>query len=655
MTPSRSEIAMTSLRYRLVSLLLLLLPGLSLAQDDLAAPRAEFVAALARVDAASPLSPDSRALSGYVLYPYLQAARLQRALKAGADATVDARVRAYLAADDALPVGRDLRKAWLQSLAQRQDWAGFKAAWAADAADDDLRCQFLLARIKTADGKGLQDDLLKLWLTGQQMPQTCAPAFDWARTQGWLTPELVEQRARAALAAGNAELADFLAPSLPAPRAAPLQRWARLIRTPQEEIDVLIAHPQEPVEADALADGFARLARSKPDEALKRYPRLLSSRQLRGDVATPYTAALALGLAWSRRPEAIDYFRKLPESAASDPKVQEWRVRAALWNGDWTRARQWLARLPKALAAQDRWTYWRARALEQAKATRQQAQALYETLSRQNNLYGALAAWRLQRPHTPNPQPQAVDAASQASLQANEALIRAHELHLAGCDAWAVAEWRKALEDAPPALRLQAGLLASGWNWHAQAIPTLAWAAAYDDFDRTYPLAYEPAVRKAHELSGLPEPVIYGVLRQESLYDAEAVSKRDALGLMQLLLPTARNVARRAKLPEPTRDDLFKPEVNLSLGAAYLRDLINQQNGSLILALGAYNAGPNAVARWLPETPRDADVWMENIPYTETRSYIQKILWHIAVFGWKETGEPQDLTPLLTPIVKAAS
>ena len=631
---------------------LLLLPVLAHAQDDWTTARSEFVAALARAEAGETGASDSRLLSGYVLYPYLQAARLLHDLKGPASTATDERVRSYLTANAVLPVSREVRKAWLQNLAQRQDWPTFKLAYADEVADDDLRCQFLLARIKTADANRLSEDLLKIWLSGQQMPQTCTPAFDWAKAQKLLTPDLIEKRARAALGAGNAELADFLAQSLPPERAAALQRWARLIRTPQDELKSLVANPQQAVEGDALLDGYTRLARSKPEEAIKLYPPLLSARGLKGAAAAPYTAALALGLAWARRPEAVEYFRKLPENSA-DPKVQEWRIRAALWKGDWKQARQWLQLLPKPVAAQDRWTYWRARAMEQSKALRGQALALYQTLSQQNNIFGVLAAWRLGRPHQPSAQPQPIDPATQAALLANDAVIRARELHDAGRDPWAVVEWRRALEDATQATRLQAGLLASGWGWHAQAIPTLAWAAAYDDFDRTYPLAYETAIQKAHERSGLPEPVIYGVLRQESLYDANAQSSREALGLMQLLLPTARTVARRAGLPAPSRDDLFKPEVNLTLGAAYLRELIDKQGGSLVLALGAYNAGPNAVARWIPEAPKDADVWIENIPYTETRNYVQKILWHIAVFGWKETGEPQNLSALLRPVGKA--
>lgn len=632
---------------------LLLWPVLTQAQDDGAALRAEFKAAITRADAGEISRIDSKALSGYVLYPYLVAARLQREVRTVLSSDADARVQKFLATYASWPIARDLRKAWLQSFIQRQDWTGFVNAYNPDIADDSLRCQQLLARSKIGEDLALREDALKIWTTGQKMPQACTPIFDWMRQQGWLTAALAEKRARLALAAGNADLAESMTPMIAPERAQPILRWVRLIRSPRDELSVLIADPKSAVEANALLDGYSRLARSNPDVALKIYKPLLDAEQLQGEAAVPYTTALALGLAWGRLPEAVEYFGKLPEAAA-DTRVQEWRVRAALWNGSWEQAREWIARLPKTLATQDRWTYWRARTLEKSKATQAQATSLYQGLSLQNNIYGALAAWRLGRAHTPTPQPLASDAAAQLSLQSIEGIVRARELHLADCEPWAMAEWRKALEDATPATRVQAGILASKWGWHSQAIPTLATAAAFDDFDLTYPLAYEPQVKKAQQLTGISPAWINAVMRQESLFNAEAVSSANAYGLMQLLLPTARGVAKRWKLPPPTQDALFQPVTNLQLGAAYLSELRDKSGGNLLLALGSYNAGPGAVARWLPDQAMDADVWMENIPYNETRNYIQKILWHITVFSWKETGQAQNLSAVLTPIAKAS-
>ena len=128
---------------------------------------------------------------------------------------------------------------------------------------------------------------------------------------------------------------------------------------------------------------------------------------------------------------------------------------------------------------------------------------------------------------------------------------------------------------------------------------------------------------------------MYGVIRQESLYRVDAVSSAGARGLMQLQIDTARRTARYLKLPKPELTDLFIPAINTSLGAGHLRMLLDRFDGQLPVALAGYNAGPNAAARWLPaDQSVDADVWIENIPYDETREYVQRILWHRLLFTW---------------------
>jgi soluble lytic murein transglycosylase len=146
----------------------------------------------------------------------------------------------------------------------------------------------------------------------------------------------------------------------------------------------------------------------------------------------------------------------------------------------------------------------------------------------------------------------------------------------------------------------------------------------------------------AAQLSGLPATLIYGVIRQESLYERDTVSPADARGLTQLTLETARRTARKWMLPAPTATALFEPAVNVVLGAAHLKDMLDRFDGQLLLALAGYNAGPNAVQRWLPAGEMDPDIWLENIPYNETRTYVLRILWHNVVFGWLEDQKPQD-------------
>lgn len=97
----------------------------------------------------------------------------------------------------------------------------------------------------------------------------------------------------------------------------------------------------------------------------------------------------------------------------------------------------------------------------------------------------------------------------------------------------------------------------------------------------------------------------------------------------------------------PARDELFEPTVSLRLGARYVRELLDKYRGQLAPSLAAYNAGPMSVSRWLPSDPIDADVWIENIPYTETRGYIQHILEHIVAFAEMRDAPPPRLVNLL--------
>jgi soluble lytic murein transglycosylase len=132
------------------------------------------------------------------------------------------------------------------------------------------------------------------------------------------------------------------------------------------------------------------------------------------------------------------------------------------------------------------------------------------------------------------------------------------------------------------------------------------------------------------------------VLRQESLFRADAASAAGALGVAQLTYETARATARRSALPIPKRVDLFDPRVSITLGAARLAELLARFDGQLPIALGAYNAGEAAARRWLPDEPIDSDVWIENIPYNETRAYVRRVLWHSLVFAWLDTGRAQS-------------
>jgi soluble lytic murein transglycosylase len=216
-------------------------------------------------------------------------------------------------------------------------------------------------------------------------------------------------------------------------------------------------------------------------------------------------------------------------------------------------------------------------------------------------------------------------------------------------------EWRAAYDELGPDRQVQAVGLAARWGWHHQAIATAARQKLFNDYVLLYPRPFDFEVRAASRRTGLPEPFIYAIIRQESLYRAEAGSSAGALGLMQLLPETARLTARRADLPVPSRAQLLQPAVNIPLGASYLAYMVHRFDGETALATAAYNAGPNAARRWLPAEPLDLDVWAENIPFNETRAYVQRVAWHTLVFSWLDQRAPQDVKPWLRSIRPAAA
>jgi soluble lytic murein transglycosylase-like protein len=143
-----------------------------------------------------------------------------------------------------------------------------------------------------------------------------------------------------------------------------------------------------------------------------------------------------------------------------------------------------------------------------------------------------------------------------------------------------------------------------------------------------YPHAFAPIVESEARARRLDPFLVYSLIRQESLFDRYAVSPAAAYGLMQLLVPTARRMAGRdSNLSRLGPQDLFRPEVNIRLGTAYLADLAGQFDNDPVLMLAGYNAGEQAAERWRTRlSGLERDEFIEQISYRETRDYVKKVL-----------------------------
>jgi len=319
---------------------------------------------------------------------------------------------------------------------------------------------------------------------------------------------------------------------------------------------------------------------------------------------------------------------------------------------EWRLALKWIDAMPPVQREEPRWRYFRARLIERNHLKK--AREIYEGLANEREYYGFLAAERIGRRPELRPKPIVDDLALQAELAALPEMQRAQELLRVEQPELALAELRHALRDRAAGARAQAARLAAGWGWHSPAVQLLSELQLWDDLWLRYPRPWDPQVEAAAKDTGLPEEWLYAVLRTESLYDPRAVSSADALGLLQLLLPTARSVAQRHGLALPARSDLFKPDVNIPLGARYLRELHGRFRDRFIVTLAAYNAGPSRIPGWLPREATDAEIWIENIPFNETRTYVQRTLANVVILGWRRSGQPTAVLPLLAPVAVAA-
>jgi soluble lytic murein transglycosylase len=614
--------------------------------------RQDFMAAMQRVRQRLPETPDSPALEAYVLHDYLVAARLRRDVAVNPGDDLDVVIDAFLRVHAGQPVVHAVRREWLASLADRKRWDWFLPR-SADVTEPQLACDRLAGRLATGDTAGLAQDALTRWSLPQKQPDECSGAFAWLRTQGLLTPALAENRTRTALAADNVRLAREFLPDVPAARAAPLLQWIQLLEAPKAAVAMLSIDAAAPVEADALVAGFSRLSVSDSAAAATLLPTLLKRPEMTTALQNRLQRAAALGAAYGRAPSAVAAFSALSADAADGP-VQEWRVRSALWAGDFAKALEWIAEMPAALSTQPRWRYWHARAVA-ATSGPAAAVPLYGEIAGMRDYYGYLAADRVNQDYNLNIHLSPDDAENQATLAAEPGLVRAHALFDCDMADEAAVEWAVVLAAAKPPLKIQAAHLASRWGWYAQTIATLAQAGEWDDVPLRYPRPYASEVAAAGKETQVPDDWLFAIMRQESLFRKDAVSRADARGLMQMQPATATAVARRWHLPGPNRDGLFDPAIAIKLGAVYVRELLDRYKGQLAQTLAAYNAGPQSVARWLPGNAIDADIWIENIPYAETRGYVQHILEHIVAFTAMRNAEQTRLSVLLPKVDPSTS
>ena len=634
----------------MLRLLLRLALPLSLAFAASAQPgeatRGEFAAAYASPSPGN--DGDSEALRSYPLYPWLVAARLRIALP---DEGGEAAAERFLGDSAEAPHGRDLRRALLTQYAEQANWPAFIAAWRDSASTETLACLRLDARRNTGDTATLAQEVADRWLKEASLPTACNGSFVWLKTQPLYNEALIERRLRARLLDGDATPARALLPELSAERRPRYEAWLRQLANPAAEFATLAEGTPQLLDGEGFTDAWMRWARKSPNEAAALLDAVAVAQKLSAVQKQTLQRNTALALSWNRDVDAVPLFRQVPETLM-DEKSYEWRIRAALWAGEWNQALNWLALLPEDLSSQPRWRYWNARALENL-GQKEEAKQRYKSLMLENDTYGLLAAWRIGRGWKPIDEPQPITPEQRTALDATPAFVRAREAWQSGFKSIASLEWAATLDTVPANTKGALVREAAAMGWYDQAIVTGTKLGLFRDLEALFPRPHAELVKKAAEDSGIPAAWIYSVMRKESAFKPDATSSAGALGLLQMMPGTAAMTAKAAGLPVPPADALKDPAVNVPLGALHLREVLDKSEGRWQLALAAYNAGYRAVTRWRPPSTMEADVWIENIPFNETRIYVQRILFHVGVYQWLETKKSVRANNWLPPVEPA--
>ena len=539
-------------------------------------------------------------------------------------------------------MAEDLRKRYLKMLAETEDWPAYLEF--DDAALDafELRCQRVVARGETQGARPVLEEALALWIEGKPLPESCQRIEDWLAASGKLTADVLWKRIEQAMEKGRITEARRLAARAGAEDRIP--QWQQARKSPE---DFLKRHKD--VQGDAvlhrmLADAARRVADKDASKAHELWHGMKARKVMTARIRHEGDAAVALAAARQHLPEASAWFEAVPASAL-DAYGRAWKVRAALRAQRWDRVLAAIDAMPAGEQAEDEWRYWRARAME-ARGQGDAARQLWRDVARNVSYYGLLAADRagvryaLGYTHLP-PEELVNEIAQRPVVQ------RAREFHALGLVSEARKEWQVALRGMDAPTLRAAAHLAARWGWMDRAAITMGRArnAGLEDLEVRFPLPWRDDVERFARQAAIDGGWMFGVMRRESAFMADIGSSAGAQGLMQLMPTTAKYVAKKFDLPAPDRADLHDPATNMRLGSAYLRYVLDKFGENQVLATAAYNAGPGRVKQWLPKDEvLPADIWVDTVPFTETREYCRAVLHYATVFEWRLHGEARPLS-----------
>jgi soluble lytic murein transglycosylase len=530
------------------------------------------------------------------------------------------------------------------------NWPAFRTQFQQlDRPSQELSCFDLHLRVRDVGREGNKEALeqsIALWRSSNSLPQSCTQLFNTLFSQGRLTQEDLYQRLRLALDANNLTLATALNDMLPAEE----RMQANTLAMAQRRGDELIqSAPRLRSEREAALYALTLFARLDPAGAAHLWEnhaaKFAESEQRYG------WGQIAMNAARKHDPLALGWFSRagLPNTAPFSELQAMWRVRAALRAGQWQEVYWVIESMPAKMKEESVWRYWRARALKSLNA-HFPANQILARLSQENDYYGFLALEELPPRIESQPSRYQVTPADLTEAETNPGLQLALTLRRMDFATDAQAEWMRALQGMTDRQLIAAAELALRAGWHDRAIITALRTKSEHNFDLRFIVPYRDLASAYASEYNLDEAWVYGLIRQESRFVAHARSRVGAQGLMQIMPNTATWIADQLGLNRKVVASVNKPETNIQFGTYYLKRIYDSLDQSPVMATAGYNAGPGRASKWQADTPLEGAIYVESIPFQETRDYVKRVMTNAMFYRMRFGGEKRSLKDRLGTI-----
>ena len=534
------------------------------------------------------------------------------------------------------PLNKQLKNYLVDQLGLQKKWSTYLKYH--NGFDQGRRqCWYLNARINQGKIQGLAALTETMWMSGLSAPESCDPAFKWWEKQGHLTDAKLLQRIKLTFESNNFSLAQHLKNQL---KVKPdwVEQAIGLMKNPIAALNQSLQWPTNTELPGLIYKTSMRMASKKPATLYNLWPNIKTSHKLTDAQNHQVERQMALFAATDYEPFSIDAMNQLPADMKDD-QIKAWIVRYYLYNEQWQDVFDALQKMTLRQLSQDRWQYWTARAMAK---TGQQAEAkkIFNRLRKKTNYYGFLAADHLRQPYRLCKKPVTPKL---TQYKPPPAILRAIELHHAGLLTAARREWNTSYKSLNRDEKIAIAAIVKAENWYAKAITTMADLGLWENYDWRYPIAHQSIIKAQANTSNPMPQWVMAIIKQESAWAKDAVSRANAHGLMQLIPPTAKTIAKQLGLSISNNRELHQPPLNIKLGVQYQKNLFKQFNHPILVA-AAYNAGEGKSVDWSSGFSKSPDIWLETIPYRETRNYVTKILSNVTIYDWLINQTPRRIS-----------